>query len=120
MGPYAPAGPNWQDAIREDVTRRLLAVEIECPDAGRFASRWSELLERPVEQAGEGRYRIPLDTGAINFLPGTAPEAVLAGIELESVDAAAVMAAAQARGCARGSSEVSVCGVRISLVYSIN
>ena len=101
MGPYAPAGPDWQAAIREQVVRRLVAVEIECPDAGRFASRWSELLERPVQDLGEGKHRISLDAGAINFLPGTAPEAVLAGIELE---------AAQARD-----SEISVCGVRFRL-----
>ena len=49
MGPYAPAGPNWQRAGRAGAVRRLVAVEIECPDAGRLASRWSELLERPVQ-----------------------------------------------------------------------
>ena len=99
MGPYAPAGPNWQAAIRSDTTRRLLAVEIDCPDAGRLASRWGELLERTVAALGDGSYRIALDAGAINFLLGTAPEAVLAGIELES---------AQPRNSA-----ISVCGVRV-------
>ena len=101
MGPYAPAGPNWQRAIRDDVTRQLVAVEIECPDPGLLASRWSEILERPIEDMSEGKYRIALDTGAINFLPGTASEAVLAGIELE---------AGQARDSA-----ISVCGVRVCL-----
>ena len=101
MGPYAPAGPNWQRAIRDDVTRRLVAVEIECPDAGHLASRWSEILERPIADMSEGKYRIALDTGAINFLPGTDPEAVLAGIELETTHA--------------GDSAVSVCGVRVCL-----
>ena len=32
MGPYAPAGPRWQRAIRRDVTRRLAAAEIECAE----------------------------------------------------------------------------------------
>lgn len=101
MGPYAPAGPKWQAAIREQVTRRMLSVEIECPDAGRLASRWGELLERPVQNLGAGRFRLPLDTGAIDFMPGSAPEAVFAGIELEG---------AQARDSA-----ISVCGVRFGL-----
>jgi hypothetical protein len=106
MGPYAPAGPNWQRAVRDDVTRRLVAVEIECPDAGRLASRWGELLERPVQDLGGGKFRIALDAGAIDFLPGSAPEAVLAGVELE---------AAQARG-----TTISVCGVRFRLRAAID
>ena len=101
MGPYAPAGPKWQAAIREQVTRRLLSVEIECPDAGRLASRWGALLQRPVQNLGAGRFRLPLDTGAIDFLPGSAPEAVFAGIELEG---------AQARDSA-----INLCGVRFVL-----
>ena len=84
MGPYAPAGPDWQRAIRNDKVRRLVAVEIECPDAGSLASHWSRILERPAQDLGAGRYRIALDAGAIEFLPGTAPEAVLAGLVLEA------------------------------------
>ena len=39
MGPYAPAGPDWQRAIRDKVARRLLAVEIECPDPAALAGK---------------------------------------------------------------------------------
>ncbi|MEO8143384.1 MAG: hypothetical protein ABI654_04150 [Betaproteobacteria bacterium] len=99
MGPYAPAGPDWQRAIRSEKVRRLMAVEIECPDPGSFASRWSGILERPAHDLGEGKYRIPLDAGAIDFLPGTAPAAVLAGLELE----------------AAASATIDVCGVRVNL-----
>jgi hypothetical protein len=115
MGAYAPAGSNWQRAIREDVTRRLVAVDIECPDPGRLAARWGKILERRIRDLGGDRYRIALDVGAINFLLAVAPEAVLAGVELEVVNTATVMAAAQARGCALGDAAVSVCGVRFRL-----
>ena len=101
MGPYAPAGPDWQGAIRDEVARQLLSVEIECPDAARLAARWGELLERKVQDLDGGGLRIALDAGAIDFLPGPAPEAVLAGIALE---------AAQARA-----SVINVCGVRFDL-----
>ena len=101
MGPYAPAGPNWQAAIRADVTRRLLAVEIESRDAPRLASRWGEILERQVQELGGGRCRIALDTGAINFLPGAGPQAVFAGVELEVA--------------APGTAEINLCGVRFRL-----
>ena len=101
MGPYAPAGPNWQAAIRTGVARSLLAAEIESPDAQRFAARWGEILQRPVAELGDGKFRIALDAGAINFLPGAGPEAVFAGVELEA--------------SAPGAAEADVCGVRFRL-----
>jgi hypothetical protein len=100
MGPYAPAGPDWQRAVRDDVTRRLLAVEIECPDAATLAARWGAILERPVQNPGGASRRIALDAGAIHFLPGTGSEAAFAGVELE----------AAAPGAA-----VDICGVRFQL-----
>ena len=114
-GPYFPAGPDWQRAIRKHVTRRLLAAEFECPDARRFAARWGEILERPVQDCGEGKFCIALDAGALVFLPVHARPAVLAGIELQVADRAAVVAAARARGCASGDGTVEVCGVRFRL-----
>lgn len=99
MGPYSPAGPDWQRAIRSSVAQRLLAVEIECLDAAALAAKWGAILERPVQNLDGGSYRIALDTGTINFLPGAGPEAVFAGVEL----AAAAPATA------------NVCGVRFRL-----
>jgi len=81
MGPYAPAGPDWQRAVRRDVVRRLAAVEIESPDPGALAARWAGLLDRAVK----GR-RIELDSGAIAFSIGS--ESALAGVELEASRAA--------------------------------
>jgi hypothetical protein len=76
MGPYAPAGPEWQRAIRGGVMR---AVEIECPDPGALASRWGNILERSVRSA-----TIALDAGEIRFLSGKTPEPVFAGVELRA------------------------------------
>jgi hypothetical protein len=90
MGPYAPAGPNWQAAIRTNVTRALTAVEIESPDHAGIAAHWGRILERPVQKKGGDEYRIALDAGAINFLPGSGPEAVFAGVELEAAKPATV------------------------------
>ena len=90
MGPYAPAGPDWQNAVRKDVTRAMTSVEIESPDPARLAARWGAILDRPVQELGGGKSRIVLDTGAIHFLPGSAPEAVFAGVELEAAKPATV------------------------------
>jgi len=101
MGPYAPAGPDWQSAIRKDVTRALIAVEIESPDPGRLAEHWGRILDRPVAKKSDNRSRIALDYGAIDFLPGAGPEAVFAGVELEAA--------------ASGARVLSLCGVRFRL-----
>ena len=95
LGNYAPAGPDWQRAIRDRVVRRLSAVEIECPDPGALAARWGEILQRPVKASV-----IALDAGEIRFLPGTGTEAVFAGVELE----------------ASAPATVELCGVRFRLV----
>lgn len=116
MGAYAPAGPNWQAAIRKNVTRRLAAAEIDCPDPGGFAAGWARILQCPAQYLGGGQWRIALDSGAIDFLPSAAPEAVLAGVRLEVANPAAIMIAAQSCGCAVGDSTVSACGVRFRLI----
>ena len=101
LGPYGPAGPHWQRAIRTERTRSLLGVEIESPDTSSLAERWASIMERPVQDLGDGKRRIALDTGTIDVLPSTAPEAVLAGVNLEVADPAP---------------SVSACGVRFRLI----
>lgn len=77
MGPYAPAGPDWQRAIRRDVTRRMLAAEISSPDPAALEARWSAILQRRPDA---------LDGGAVRFLKGD--EEALTGIVLEAADRA--------------------------------
>ncbi len=40
-GPYHPAGPHWQDFIRRDTTRALLAAELQSADPAALAARWA-------------------------------------------------------------------------------
>lgn len=115
MGAYAPAGPAWQKTIRRDVTRRMLAAEIECPEPASFAQRWGEILQRPVTPSGRDGFEIALDTGAIRFLRGSAPEAVFAGIELQAADRDRIIEAARARGCLAADGRVDLCGLRFRL-----
>jgi len=115
LGAYAPAGPAWQKAIRQDVTHRMRAVEIECPQPAAFAERWGALLQRPVRPLGSDRFQIALDTGAINVLPGSYPEPVLTGIELEIIDKQRVTSAAQSRNCLAADGRIDLCGLRFRL-----
>lgn len=84
MGPYAPAGPNWQRAIRTDRVRSIAGVEIEAPDPDRIAGRWASIVERPAHDLGNGARRISLDAGRIDFLRSPASEPFLAGVVLEA------------------------------------
>lgn len=115
MGPYAPAGPAWQKAIRTGVTRRLVAAEVECPDPNAFAARWGEILQHPVAALAGGRAEIALDSGVIRFLPGGAPEAAFTGIELEAADRERILRAARERGCLAADGRIDICGVLVRL-----
>ena len=115
MGPYGPAGSDWQRAIRRERTRSMSAVEIEAPDPKPFAERWAQIMERRAQDAGNGRYRIELDAGAIDFVPSGGREAVFACVNLEAADSAAILAEARKQSCAESDGTVSACGVRFRL-----
>ncbi len=115
MGPYGPAGSAWQKHIRRDVTQRLRAAEIECPDPAEFSSRWGEIVERPVQMLPNGRFRIELDSGALHFLPGDSAQAVFAEIEIQVASRAHVMRAAQELGCVGAGGVLSLSGIRVRL-----
>jgi hypothetical protein len=115
MGAYAPAGLGWQKAIRQDVTRRMVAAEIECPVPVMTAARWGGILQRPAVPRGQGEFEISLDTGAIRFLRGNAPEAVFAGLELQAADRERILQAARDRDCLAADDRIDVCGVRFRL-----
>lgn len=114
MGPYAPAGPAWQKAIRRETSTRMLSVEIESTDPHAFSARWSAILQRPVTHE-KGDCRILLDTGSIRFLPGTSPQAVMAGIELEVVNRERALRAAHELDCIGADGDVQVCGIHVRL-----
>lgn len=97
-GDYGPAGPDWKRFVRTDVTRRLVAAEISCPEPERFAARWSALLQRPAD--GE---RILLDAGELLFLRGEG-EPALTGVVLETARRA------------QAGSVIEACGIRFRLV----
>lgn len=115
MGAYAPAGPAWQKAIRRDLTRRMVAAEIECPVPAMTAARWGSILQRPAVPCGQGEFEISLDTGAIRFLRGNAPEPVFAGIELQVADRDKIVQGARDRDCLASDGRIEVCGVRFRL-----
>ena len=112
QGPWHPAGPSWQQAVRTDVVRGISAVEIQSPEPARLAMRWQEILERPIALDGTLR----LDDAVIHFLPESDGRGEgLGALELIAVDRARLLAAAERHGCRASQDEVVICGTRFRL-----
>ncbi|WP_295546308.1 VOC family protein [uncultured Pseudacidovorax sp.] len=110
-GPYWPAGPHWQQHVRTARVAGIAAAVLQAPEPGALAARWSQILQRPV--AGEA---LALDNATLRFVPdGDGRGEGLSALVLHTRDAAAIEAAARARGlpCAEGT--VQVGGVRFVL-----
>jgi hypothetical protein len=45
--PWAPAGPQWRDAVRTDVVDAITGVELAVPDVETVSARWERLLGQP-------------------------------------------------------------------------
>jgi hypothetical protein len=115
-GPYLPAGPRWQAAIRTDVTTALLGAVLQSPDPEQLAGRWAKILERPITHGAGGEPTIPLDLGVLRFVSPTDRRGEgLAGIDLAVTDPARIVAQAERRGCAATGDSVTVCGTRFGL-----
>ena len=115
-GPYHPAGPDWQAAMRSDVTQRLAAVDIVAPDPQALSARWAALLERPATPA-DGAWQIKLEGGDIRFSQPAGADAQprFARLELHVRNAAAVLEAAAARGYPVHAAAVALCGIEFAL-----
>jgi hypothetical protein len=116
-GPYHPAGPAWQAAVRTDVTTALLGAVLQSPEPEQLALRWAGILERPVSRGAEGEPTIALDLGVLRFVAQADRRGEgLAGIDLAVADPARIVAQAERRGCAVIGESVMVCGTRFGLV----
>ena len=86
MGPWSPAGKDWQQAIRTELVSAITAAEMQCDEPDKVATRWSEIVQ--IDRADvEGVPTIPLDNATLRFVPiaDGRPEG-LAGIDLACAD----------------------------------
>jgi hypothetical protein len=115
MGPWSPAGPDWQSAIRTELVSAITAAEMQCDDPEKVASRWSEIVE--IDRADvDGVPTIPLDNATLRFvgLMDDRGEG-LAGIDLQCSDPDAVKAKASERGLPVADDHVKLVGMRCYL-----
>jgi Glyoxalase-like domain len=115
-GPYHPAGPRWKGAHGVDAEDQIVAAELQSPDPGRLAARWSEILRRPVCDAG-GVAAIELDVGALRFVPATDGRGEgLGGIDVKIPRHERARFAARQKEVAEEDGALMLCGTRVRLV----
>jgi hypothetical protein len=109
LGPYPPAGPDWQESIRKEVTQALTAVEMQSPDPQGLAEHWGKIIGVAATRAGDGGAELKLPNCTFRFAKGESE--IMSGLEFRVADVARVCAAAKARGHAVTGNAFSLGGV---------
>jgi len=97
IGPYPPAGPDWQRSIRTNVTQALTEVEMQSPDPDGLAEHWGRILDLSPHKV-EGQAELALPNARFRFVSGEAE--IMSGLTFRVADRARVCDAARARGYA--------------------
>jgi hypothetical protein len=114
LGPYPPAGPDWQTFIRKDVTQALTGVEMQSPDPEGIAQHWGKIIGIAVSKTDGGDAQLKLPNCSFRFVKGASE--IMSALEFRVRDVAAVCGAARARGYAVAGSEFLLGGVSFRLV----
>lgn len=109
LGPYPPAGPDWQKSIRKDVTQALTAVEMQSPDPQGLAEHWGRIIGVAATKRDDGGAELRLPNCTFRFVKGASE--IMSGLEFRVADAARVLHAAKARGHAVAGNEFLLGGV---------
>jgi hypothetical protein len=96
LGPYPPAGLDWQRSIRKDVTHALIGVEMASPEPLGLAEHWGRIIEIPVTQNRDGEPELKLPNCSFRFVSGASD--IMSGLTFRVGDIAAVREAAHSRG----------------------
>jgi hypothetical protein len=96
LGPYSPAGPDWEKSIRKDVTQALIAVEMQSPDPKDLAEHWGRILGISVTPGPDGGFELKLPNCRFSFVKGS--NEIMSGLTFRVGDIAAVRDAAKTRG----------------------
>ncbi|MBR0907711.1 hypothetical protein [Bradyrhizobium liaoningense] len=109
LGAYPPAGPDWQNFIRRDMTQALTVVEMQSPDPTGLAEHWGRIIGVAARDA-----ELKLPNATIRFVKGVSE--IMSALEFRVTDAASVLHAAKARGLAVAGNEFLLSGVTFRLV----
>lgn len=108
LGPYPPAGPDWQTSIRKDTTLALTEVEMQSPEPEGLAAHWGRIVGTPADGTV-----LKLPNAMFRFVKGSSE--IMSGLTFKVADKAKVLEAAKARGCAVDGDQFLLCGVTFKL-----
>jgi hypothetical protein len=113
LGPYPPAGPDWQRSIRTDVTQALTGVEMQSPDPAGLAAHWGRIIGVAVSN-DDGTPELKLPNCNFRFVKGESE--IMSGLTFKVVNITNVRDAAHKRGLAIAGDEFLLGGVTFRLV----
>src|SRR5882724_11130505 len=96
LGPYPPAGPDWQKSIRKDVTQALVGVEMESPEPEELARHWGQIIGIAAGKSNNGETQIVLPNCTFSFVKGFRD--IMSALTFRVGDVAKVCDAARAKG----------------------
>lgn len=114
LGPYPPAGPDWQKSIRKDVTQALTCVEMESPEPQALAEHWGKIIGIPVSKNASGAPELKLPNCSFAFVKGASD--IMSGLTFKVGNVAKVLSTARAKGCAVSGDSFDLGGVTFRLV----
>jgi hypothetical protein len=113
LGPYPPAGPDWQKSIRKDVTQALTGVEMQGPEPEALAAHWGKIIGIPVSKSASGEPELKLPNASFRFVKGSSD--LMSGLTFKVGNVRAVLGAAKSKGCAVSGDGFDLCGVTFRL-----
>jgi hypothetical protein len=114
LGPYPPAGPDWQRSINRDVTQALVGVEMQSPEPHGLAEHWGRILGIAVTGNQRNEPELKLPNAEFHFVKGSSD--LISGLTFRVRDLAKVCDAAAARGYAVANNAFVLGGVTFRLV----
>jgi Glyoxalase-like domain len=114
LGPYPPAGPDWEKSIRKDVTQALTGVEMQSPDPQGLAEHWGQIIGISVTKNESDEPELKLPNCSFRFVKSASE--IMSGLTFRVGDIDAVRHAAKAKGAPVSGDSVLLGGVTFHLV----
>lgn len=108
-------GPEWREHVSTAVVAQATGADLQSPDPGALAARWSEVLDRPLDLR-EGTPVLPLEGGEIRFVPDADGRGEgVSRFHLRATDRERALANAERIGAVTADGEIAIGGVRFAL-----
>jgi hypothetical protein len=113
LGPYPPAGPEWQNFIRKDVTQALIGVEMQSPEPRDLAEHWGRIIGVAAANGGNGEAELKLPNCSFRFVKGASE--IMSALTFKVGNIAKVLEAAKTKGHAVSGNSFLLGGVTFHL-----